>query len=141
MSEGPGAQLRLRAYGLRSFFGLRRRHRVGYYGLPIATFLQATPHRADLRLLLHNKRRAAFRTRLGERHMRRGEIAIRVTRAAVENSRTAAPALARAPAAPKFAFIALRALNPHRDRPRVFPLRVSRSARELAKTARLAHYS
>src|SRR5258705_8280118 len=141
MSEGPGAQLRLRAHRRRSFFRLRRRNRVRYYGLPIATFLQATPHRADLRLLLHNKRRAALRARLGERHMRRGEIAIRVSRAAVENSRTSAPALARAPAPHKFAFIALRALDPHRDRPRVFALGISSAADELSEAPVFLHQS
>src|SRR5216684_9188747 len=128
----------LRAYWSRGFFRLRR-HWVCYHGLPVAAFFQATPHRADLGLLLHDERRAALRARLGQRHMRRREIAVGIARAAVENVCTSSTALAGAAAPHKFALIALRAFDAHGDRPRVLALRISGATDELAKAPVLLH--
>src|SRR5258707_447166 len=100
---------------------------------------KASAHGADLRLLLHDERRAALRARLRHRHERRRKIAIRVPRAAVEHAESSAPALSHAPALHKFAFIALRALDAHGDRPGVLALRVSRATDELPKPAVLFH--
>src|ERR1700747_641534 len=94
--------LRLGAYWRCGFFRLRR-HGIGYHGLPVAAFFQATAHDADLGFLLHNERRAALRARLGQRHMRRGEIAIGISRTAVENTWTSASALAGAASPHEFA--------------------------------------
>src|SRR5216684_628138 len=128
----------LRAYWSRGFFRLRR-HRVCHHGLPVAAFLQACAHRADLGLLLHNERRAAFRARLGQRHMRRREIAVGIARAAVENVCTSSTALAGAAAPHKFALIALRAFDAHGDRPRVLALRIPGAADELAEASALLY--
>src|ERR1700730_9980248 len=88
--------LRLRAYRCCGFLRVRR-HRGRDQRLPVATLFQTTAHDADLGFLFHNERRAALRARLVQRHVRRGEIAIRITRAAVENAWTSASALAGAP--------------------------------------------
>src|SRR5260370_41657628 len=104
--------LRLRAHRRRGFFGLRW-HGVCYHGLTVAAFFQATAHYADLGLLLHDERRAALRARLGQRHMRRREIAIGIPRAAVEDAWPPAPALAGAAAPHEFALIAFRAFDAH----------------------------
>src|SRR3984893_5093568 len=130
--------LRLRAHRRRRFFRLRW-HRGCHHGLPVAAFLQATPHGADLRPLLDDKRRPALRARLGQRHMRCREIAIGISRAAVENARTSASAFARAAAPHEFALIAFRALNPHRDWPCVLALRIAGAADELAEPPALLY--
>src|SRR5437899_3567289 len=65
--------------------------------------------------------------------MGRGEIAIGISRATIENAWTPASTLACAPAPHKFAFNALRALDSHCDRARVLALRISGAAYELAE--------
>src|SRR5258708_638000 len=107
--------------------------------LPVASFFKASAHRADLCLFLHDERRAALRARLRHRHEGCSEIAIRVPRAAIEHAESSAPALSHASALHKFAFIALRALDAHGDRPSVFALRVSRATDELPKPPVLFH--
>src|SRR5258708_7424573 len=107
--------------------------------LPVASFFKASTHGADLRLLLNDKRRAALRARLRNRHERRRKIASRLPRAAVEHAESSAPAFSHAPALHKFAFIALRALDAHSDRPGVLALRVSRATDELPKPPVLFH--
>src|SRR6266481_1694256 len=107
--------------------------------LPVASFFKASAHRADLRLFLHGERRAALRAWLRHGHERRSEIAIRVTRAAIEHAESSAPALPHASALHKFAFIALGALDTHGDRPGVLALRVSRATDELPKPPVLFH--
>src|SRR5260221_9591953 len=94
---------------------------------------------ADLGALFNNERRAALWARLGNRNERRGEIAIRITRAAIENAGTAPAAFASAAAAHEFAFGALRAFDAHGDRPRVLALRIAGAADEFAKAAVLFH--
>src|ERR1700704_2908308 len=69
--------------------------------------------------------------------MRTRVIAVRISRAPVENARTSSPALARAAPPHKFAFIALRAFDAHGDRPRVLALRVARATDELAEAPTL----
>jgi len=81
----------LTATGTGASFRLRLRLRFGRELLPIATFFEAGMHGADLGALFNNERRAALWARLGNRHERRGEIAIRITRAAIENTRRPAP--------------------------------------------------
>src|SRR5258708_4847776 len=94
---------------------------------------------ADLGALFNNERRAALWARLGNRHEWRGEIAIRITRAAIENTRTAPAPFASAAAAHEFAFGALRAFNAHGDRPRVLALPIAGGDDEFAKSAVLFH--
>src|SRR5216684_9330679 len=132
MQQGCYGNLRLRADRSDGFFRLRW-HRVCHHGLPVAAFLQATAHRANLGFLFDDERRAALRTRLRERHVRRGEIAIRVARAAVENARAPATALAGAAAAHELTFIALRAFDAQGDGARVFALGIAGATDELAE--------
>src|SRR5580693_889195 len=117
----------------RSFFGLCRRLSFRCKLLPIAAFLDASMHGPNLRLLLHDKRRPALRARLRHRHMRRCKIAIWISRAPVEDSGPSPPTLARAPAPHKLTFAALRALDPHGDRPRVLALWIAGTPNEFPK--------
>ena len=87
----------------------------------------------NLGFLFDDERRAALGTRFGKRLKRRGEIAIWIARAAKENAW--ATAAANAAAFHKFAFIALRALNPQRDRAHVLALWIPGAADELAKSS------
>src|SRR5260370_14052294 len=64
---------------------------------------------------------------------------MRVTRASVEQAESSARALAHASAFHKFAFIALRALDAHGDRPRVLALRISRATDEFSEAPVLFH--
>src|SRR5258708_27314262 len=88
-------------------------------------------HGPNLRLLLHNKRRSALRARLRHRHKRCSEVAIRIPRATIKNPRTPSSTLPRAPTPHKLALTALRALDPHGDRPRVLALGISRAPNKL----------
>src|SRR6266853_3372234 len=64
-------------------------------------------------------------------------IAIRISRAPVENARTSAPALARAAPPHEFAFIAVRAFDAHGDRPSVLALRIAGATDKLAEAPAL----
>src|SRR5438045_2537562 len=132
-AEVNGTNLSLRADGSRFLSG--RRLRVRNHGFPVATLLYASPHHPNFGLLLHDKRRAAFRARLRERHMRRGEVTIGIPRATVENSRSSTATLSGASATHKFAFIALRAFDAHGDGPRVLAFRVAGASDELTEAA------
>src|ERR1700746_645529 len=116
-----------------------RWHRVRYHGLPIAPCLQPSTHHSDLGLLLNDKRSAALRARLGQRHVRRRVIAIRISRAPIKNARAPASAFTGASALDEFPFIAFRALDAHRDRPRVLALRIPGAADELPEASALLH--
>src|SRR5450631_3153955 len=117
------------------FRGDHRRLSFGSENFPVATFLEASAHRADLGALLHDERRAALGARFGDGHVRRGEIAIRITRTAVENARTAASTFSCAAAAHKFALVALGTLDAHGDRPRVFALGITGAADKFAEAS------
>src|SRR5438477_709502 len=94
------------------FFGLSLRccgHRFWSELLPIAAFLDAGMQRADFASLFDDERRTALWTRLGDGRVRRGEIAVRIARAAIEHPRTSASTLTRAAALHQLAFVALRA--------------------------------
>src|SRR6267378_7754806 len=118
--------------------GCLRRH-FGDQLFPVATFLETGVNGADLGALLDDEWRAALRAGLRDGHVRGGEIAIRIARAAVENARASATALAGAAPADEFAFIALRAFNAHGDWPRVLALRIAGAADELAEAAVFFH--
>src|SRR5439155_2876189 len=77
--------------------------------------------------------------RLRDRHVRRGKVAIGIPRAAVENSRTASPAFAGAPAAHKLPFIAFRAFDSHGDRARVLALRITGAPDEFTEAPVFFH--
>src|ERR1700743_2053565 len=66
--------------------------------------------------------------RVRERHVRRRKVAVWIARAAIKHAWTSPPALAHAAAFHKFAVMALRALDPHRDRARVLALRIAGTA-------------
>jgi len=89
-----------------------------------------------LSALLHDEGRAALGTRFVNRLVRRGEIAIRIAAAAIENAAGAAAARNSAPY--KFTFIAFRALDSQRDGSRVFALWIIRATDEIAEAARPA---
>src|SRR6185437_16630832 len=110
--------------------GLRRGH------FPIAIFPDAGAEIPLLGPLLDDKRRTALRARLGNRLKRSSEIAVRITAAAIKNP--AAPSSLRGAASDKLSFIALRALNPQRDRARVLALRIILAADEIAEASRPA---
>src|ERR1700676_2455209 len=124
--SGLGADRRSHLFG-------RRRHSVWHHHLPIAAFLEADGHLAELGFLLHDERRAALRAWLGERHVRRGEIAIRITRAAVEDARAQPPPFSRTAAAYELAFLAFGAFDSHGDGAGVLALRVAGTADEFAE--------
>src|ERR1700752_4776636 len=117
------------------FFRLRRTCRLSFRRklLPIAAFFEAGVHRANLGLLFDDKRRTALRTRLRHGHVRCSEITIGIPRATIKNPRPPTSTLAGATSTHKFAFIALRAFDPHGDRARVFALRISGATDELAE--------
>src|ERR1700674_2279318 len=129
----------LGCHGHWDFLGRRLRRCFGDQLFPVATFLEAGVNGADLGALLDDERRPALWTRLRNGHVRRRKIAIRIARAAVENARASATALASAAPADEFAFIALRALDAHGDWPRVLALRIAGAADELAEAAMLFH--
>lgn len=83
--------------------------------------------------LLDYEWRAAFRARLVDGFVRRGEIAIGIAAAAVENASGAAAA--GNAAAHEFAFIAFRAFDAESDGARVLALRIIRAADEIAEAA------
>src|SRR5229473_1978142 len=103
-----------------SFFRLSLRRSFGSQLLPIAPFLQARAHHANLRFLFNDKRCAALRARLSDGHVWRREVAIRIARASIENSRTSASAFTGAATPNEFSFVALRAFDAHGDRPCFF---------------------
>src|SRR5262249_50982843 len=90
-----------------------------------------------LALLFYDERRATLRARLRNWHIWRCEVAIWVSRAAVKNSRTPTSTAPCASAPHKFTFFALRALDPHGDRPRVLALRIAGASDEIAKSSML----
>ncbi len=94
---------------------------------------------ADLGPLLDDERRAALRARLRDRHVRGGEIAIRVTGTTVENTRASAAAFAGAAAADEFSFVALRAFDAHGYGPRVLALRIAGASDEFTEAAVFFH--
>src|SRR6516165_3835384 len=102
--------------------------------LPVASFFYAREYCPDLRLLLHYERCSTLWAWLRYWHVRRRKIAIGIPRTAVEHPEPPAPALPHAASLYEFPFIAFRALDPHRDRPRVLALRISRTPDELPKT-------
>src|SRR5437879_12137249 len=71
--------------------------------------------------------------------MGRCEIAIRVTRAAVEHSWAATAALAGAATTHEFACVAFRAVDTHGDRARVLALLIAAAAEEFAEAAAFLH--
>src|SRR5258708_2409131 len=129
----------LGCHGHRSFLRLCLRLDFGDKLLPITAFFEARVDGADLGALLNDERRSALGTRFGDGHVRRCEIAIRVTGAAVEHARAATAAFAGAAAAHEFAFVAFRAFNAHGDRARVLALRVAGAADEFAEAAAFLH--
>src|SRR5229473_2086030 len=135
----PRRKLRLCANGRHGLFRLGLRLNFGDKPLPVAAFFQAGVYCADLAAFLDDERCSALRARLGDGHVRRSEIAIRITRAAVEHARPATAAFARAPAAHEFSFVAFRAFDAHGDWARVLALRVSRAADEFAEAAVFFH--
>src|SRR5450631_1476015 len=102
------------------FRGDHRRLSFGSENFPVATFLETGAHRTDLGALLYDERRAALGARFRDGHVRRSEIAIRITRTTIENTRPAASAFSGAAAAYKFALVALGTFDAHRNGPRVF---------------------
>src|SRR6266851_4810305 len=110
--------LGLRTNRGRGFFRLLR-HRIGNHRFPVAPFLQATAHDPDLSFLFHDERSATLWAGLSKRHIRGREVAVRISRATVENAWTSAPAFACAAAPHEFPFIAFRAFDAHGDRSRV----------------------
>src|ERR1700741_4917703 len=102
------------------FFWLGLRFRFGSKLFPVAALFQASSHGADFGFFLDDEWSAAFGARLGDGHVRRGEIAIGITRTAVEDARTAAATSAAA--TDEFAFVALGTFDAHGDRARVFAL-------------------
>src|SRR5437868_2911207 len=120
----------LGCHGHRSFLRLSLRLGFGNKYLPVAALFEAGAYDTCLGALLDDERRAALRTRFREGQVGRGEIAIRVTRTAVEHSWAAAAAFSRAAAAHEFTFVAFRAFNAHGDRARVLALRVAGAADE-----------
>src|SRR5215831_14843712 len=102
---------------------------------PVAAFLDAGAHGADFSFLLDGEFGAAFRTGLGDRHIRRGKVAVRVPRASVKDAR--APTAACAAAADELALVTLWAFDTHGDWARVLALGISRTADELAEAAML----
>src|SRR5271155_3879790 len=107
--------------------------RCGRFNFPIAAFFDAGAEISLFGVFFNDEWGGAFRARLVERLVRRGEIAIGIAAAAVENA--AGAASARNAAAHKFAFVALRALDAERDGPRVLALRIIRAADEIAEAA------
>src|SRR5271170_7893185 len=103
------------------------------FNFPIAAFFDAGAEISLLGAFFDDERRGAFRARLVERLVRRGEIAVGIAAAAVENA--AGAASARNAAAHKFAFVAFRALDAESDGPRVLALRIIRAADEIAEAA------
>ena len=90
-----------RAHGFRN--GCHWSFRNGRF--PVATFLYAGAHSSVLAALLDDERRAAFRARLGDGQVRRGEIAIGIVVAAVENpARAASLAMPRRTNSPSLHF-------------------------------------
>src|SRR6266446_3007272 len=118
-------QLRLCANGRDCLLRLRLRLCFGHKFLPIAALFEAGVHGADLGAFFDNERRAALRTRFRDGHVGRGEIAVRVTRAAVEDTWAPAATLTGAAAAHKFAFIAFRTFDAHGEPARVLAIRVT----------------
>src|SRR6267143_2965058 len=129
----------LGSHGHGNFLGRRLRRCFGDQFFPVATFLEAGVNGADLGTLLDDERRAALRAGLRDGHVRGGEIAIRVARAAVENARASAATLAGAATPDELAFIALRAFDAHGDGPRVLALRIAGAADEFAEAAVFFH--
>ena len=86
-------------------------------------------------LLFDDEGRVALRARLGDGHVRSGEIAIGVARATVENARAAAATFSGAAALHKFAITALRAFDAHGDGASVFALGIVGTADEVAVAA------
>src|SRR3981081_3807110 len=98
-----------------SFFGVCLLLRFGYQLFPVATFFETSVNRADLGALLDGERRAALRAGLGDGHVWRRKIAIRVARATVENAWASPATLAGAAATNELAFIQLPAFAVHGD--------------------------
>ena len=73
---------------LHRFHGNGRRL-LGRRDFPVAVFFQAGAHDAGLAPFLDDEGRAAFRAGLGERPVRRREIALRITVASVEDAHAA----------------------------------------------------
>src|SRR5467141_1201034 len=129
----------LGCHGHRSFLRLCLRLGLRDKLLPITSFFEAGVYGADLGALLDDERRTALRAGFGDGHVGRCEIAIRVTRAAVEHSWAATAALAGAATTHEFAFVAFRTFNTHGDRARVLALRVAGAADEFAEAAAFLH--
>src|SRR6185437_4748337 len=106
-----------------------RRFRRGHF--PIALFVDARAEITLLGPLFDNKRRAAFRARLGNRFVRRREIALGIAAAAIKNSPGTASLGSAAPH--KLAFITFRAFDSQRDRTRVLALRIILAANKIAE--------
>lgn len=103
------------------------------FDFPVAAFFYAGAEIALLGALLYDKRGAAFRAGLVDGFVRRGEIAIGIAAAAVENASGAASA--GNAAAHEFAFIAFRTFDAEGDGARVLALRIIRAADEIAEAA------
>src|SRR6266403_1233621 len=129
----------LGCHGHGNFLGGRLRRCFRDQLFPVATFLETGVNGADFGALLDDERRPALWTRLGDGHVRRRKIAIRIARAAVKNARASAATLAGTAAADELAFIALRAFDAHGDGPRVLALRIAGAADELAEAAVFFH--
>src|SRR5215471_1749822 len=104
---------------------------------PVAAFLDARAHSADLGILLDDEIRPALRAGLGNGHVRCGEIAVGIARAAVKHARP--PAASGAAATNEFALVAFGAFNPQRDRPRVLALWIRRASDEFTVAAVFLH--
>src|SRR5438445_145568 len=126
-------------HGDRSFFRLRLRLCFRHNLLPITPFVEAGVHGADLGAFFDDERRATLRARLGNGHVRRGEIAIRITGATIEDARAASAALTGAAAAHEFTFIAFWTFDAQGDRARVLAFRVAGAADEFAEAAVFFH--
>src|SRR5690242_10762732 len=103
--------------------------------LPVAAFFQAGAHSADLGFFLDDEWRAAFGTGLGDRHVRRGEIAVGIARTAVKDARASSAAASGAAAANKLALVALGAFDAQGDGARVLALGVGGAADKFAEAA------
>ncbi len=92
-------------------------------------------HEANFGFLFYDERRATLGAWLGNGHERRREIAIRIARAAVEDTRTAAASSSGTAAPNEFALNTLRTFDAHGDGARVFALGISGAADKFAEAA------
>src|SRR6266568_2664392 len=129
----------LHGHGNASLFRLRLRLCFWNQLLPITALFNAGVHGSDLAAFLDDEWCAALRARFRDGHVWRGEIAIRVSRAAVEDTRPPTATLTGAAAAHEFAFMAFRTFDAHGDWARVLAFWIAGATDEFPEAAALLH--